>query len=335
MARIVVIFCFLFACYQPAWSLMRVQTMVPMSFNQQQAQQELDSAWQTLMVRMLGVTNPDMPAPENIQPLVLSNGFEFSEDSLLDALNLPIPTQLWVVQFDQAEVLAYLRQQNQPFWPLVRPQTLLWVDLEGEVLSDSERSPLARSLRERAQFRGLQLALPLWDLEEQLALSALGAQSDISSLRQASERYDTDWVFQVSVSDADSRVLQWRSVMPGVQLDFQSRGETLEQALISGLDRLADEQSRRLMQVSFAQTQALVWDLFNVHSYAAFYDLMSYLEKHPAIDRVELLEVEQDRVRVILGPNTSEQQLREQFQIGRRVQSMETDSLVPSFRWVR
>lgn len=321
----------------PAWALMRVQTPVPMSFGQQQAEQELPRAWQQLMVRLLGQQNPSLPPPDDLSSFVLSNGFEFSERSLMDPLNLPIPTQLWVVQFDQAKVLAHLQQLNQSYWPLIRPDTLLWVDVDGGLMSDSERSLLSYALRDLAAQRGIRLALPLWDLEEQLELAAFGAQSDSRLLARASERYDTEWAFQVVPLNSAGQevVLQWRSLLPAVDLQWQSRGDDLQQALLLGLHRLADEQARRLMQVTFTQQQRLIWDLVAVEGYAAFFDLTSYLSDHPSIESLVIMEVEADRVRVELSPRISEHQLRNQLQIARRILPVESGALVPSYRWVR
>lgn len=324
-------------CWLPvqANNLSRTQVLVPMDVSQAQLRQARTDAWQQVLVRITGrqlLSSLDQPG--DIQDYIIGTGFELSTEQLQDALGEALASQYYVIQFDTAKIIEFLRSQGQPYWPLSRPETLIWLQNGEQMMSDSDRGAMAQAAREQALVRGLALQLPLWDIVEQFELAPLDlANAESEVLLGLSERYGADWVYSAQLrQQAGEAVVQWQGLRGGES--FTSQAPTAERAVRQGLDAIADAQARQFQVSARGGLMGVqVWDISGVGSYAAFAGLMNYLNAHSAIENLQLLEVQADRVRVQFSSNVMATVLGSQLAIERRLRPVDEQALVPSWRW--
>lgn len=101
--------------------------------------------------------------------------------------------QLWAA-FDPPAIDALLAAAGLPQWRGDRPETLVWLvtgpSVAGPSMDPADNDEVLQALKARADARGLALVVPLFDLQDQRALSAEQLWAgDGDAVRAASARY--------------------------------------------------------------------------------------------------------------------------------------------------
>jgi len=196
------------------------------------------------------------------------------------------------LKFSPALIERLLREANLAFWPANRPSVLLWLVVNSaagqEVSSDLSSLTL---LRDRARERGLPLMVPLFDLEDHLAMSADALwQFDQPQIRDASERYRADAIVVVRASELSGN--RWRADWQLMHSDgnpnFDAQGESLEALLPAVIDTLADHFSA-LYAISPSEMDAnVILQVNNVESFADYKKVETYLTQLALVRRTQL-----------------------------------------------
>jgi hypothetical protein len=152
---------------------------------------------------------------------LLSYSYETDENSLF-----------YSAKFDQQNVERLITQNGFPLWDRRRPDTIAWLAIQPMneskryLASESESSLITDSLFVAADDRGINISLPIVDLTDLQALSVNDVWAGFSAtIKQASERYGTDYVLsarvyylpvgdkttvpQITPLDSDSWVADW------------------------------------------------------------------------------------------------------------------------------
>ena len=88
----------------------------------------------------------------------------------------------FVAVFDQSKINQALRDMQQPIWGETRPQTLIWLLVDGDngrnlisdnMINSDQDELLSAALTTAQQQRGISLRFPLMDLDDNLAVSDL------------------------------------------------------------------------------------------------------------------------------------------------------------------
>ncbi|NMH61099.1 DUF2066 domain-containing protein [Alteromonas ponticola] len=107
---------------------------------------------------------------------------------------------MFVAEFDYESLLQRLHAEGLPVWGNRRPESLLWLAIEGErgqriIVDEAQRSTITRTIRQNAVERGVPLSLPLMDLADNDAISVYDVWGRFArTLSQASQRYSADYV---------------------------------------------------------------------------------------------------------------------------------------------
>ncbi len=213
----------------------------------------------------------------------------------------PSQLELWV-QFDQDQVNQLIARAESGIWSNLRPELLLWMVRENELiqrqlLGSDDNSELMLQLRATAQQRGLPLKLPLLDLNDNMAITAIDVWGRFDdALTFASARYPHDGVIVARIYQADPTldagtwIADWT-----LQLgDIRWRGEVSsdQQQQLGAL--LVAQVSRELAQryrISSATTAVTQWQM-TVHDVANLAQVIGteqLLASLPAVNKVQLV----------------------------------------------
>ncbi len=151
---------------------------------------------------------------------------------------------LWV-SFDGRALMAELDGLGLPIWEADRPLTLVWLAVDKgrgdrEILSASEPSVdsvtarradptdfFRERLRKIASERGLPIAFPLMDAEDQQLVSVADVQGGFTDqILQASQRYRATSILIGRASTRQADRIEWRWVFGTDQSQFRGSVET-------------------------------------------------------------------------------------------------------------
>lgn len=201
-------------------------------------------------------------------------------------------TRLYV-QFDDRVIKNLVRSAGATWWAPERPPVLLWMVIDDpyarRFATTSEDGPLLRELARGFQARGVQLRLPLLDLEDAAALSpAMVWQKVVPRIQAASQRYGTQHVLVGRlVRLSNGRIItDWLYLDDSQQRTRQEQG-TDAAAIFAGavdmtVDAMAEQYAVVLEQVTDVDSVIVAID--GVRSIS---DYRAVLELIDAIDVVE------------------------------------------------
>lgn len=156
---------------------------------------------EVLLMRLTGLAN--VPRVPEVQAAFASlNTFVKQYEFTKLPVNSPLGSgDALVARFNSSLVRELIKEARFPVWPADRPSVLLWLSIhetsESQLVRDS--TPVALELRRRALERGIELVIPILDLQE---LNTITSSSLVgrfwSDLAIASARYQAEFVAAVS-----------------------------------------------------------------------------------------------------------------------------------------
>ncbi len=201
---------------------------------------------------------------------------------------------LWV-RFDEKAVNKLLRDNQLPVWGKTRPVTLVWLVIDNRrerVLISNDKIVEARHIIEaQSRLRGLPLRFPLYDLADRATLGVTDVWGNFEdTILQASSRYHTEAVLvgRVYMSYGNSWSGRWTLYSEGRRQDWESRGETLEVAIMPGVGQAADILAQRYAQSmdTFSSGRVLV-QIEGVNSLQAYNRTVQYLNSLGMVSKVQ------------------------------------------------
>jgi hypothetical protein len=210
---------------------------------------------------------------------------------------------LWAA-FDPAAIDALLVDSGQSQWRGSRPETLVWLVTEtdsGRFIEGTEGdSALLQSLRQSASERGLRVLVPLFDLEDQNAISASELWGNFpEAVTAASARYPAGVVLVGRMQQQGSEWLgNWSAYQGGGRQDWDNRAASqsalVADALQTHADRLSAVYATPLDSGYAAGTTLL--QVSGVNSLQDYLRVTAYLQNLGAVDSVQPARMDGDQV---------------------------------------
>lgn len=242
--------------------------------------------------------------------------------------------------FSSAAINSLLKQANLPLWPANRPKVLAWLvwrdyqtgvhtvlpgfSLSDQGLSADDSQPVLLQLSQLAKQRGLPLALPLMDLEDQIKLSADQLWGlDTDAISQASRRYPVDALLVgriTATSQGMWRIGWW--YLQGTQYEvFNSEHESLNQALGEGLSALTAYLARiYAVPVSDRAGQVVTAFVDGIGGFDQYAGLINYLDGLAAISDYNIEAISGSQVEVSLYLNGDQKLLLDALALDKKLQ---------------
>ena len=200
---------------------------------------------------------------------------------------------LWA-RFNRKALLAALRELDIPVWAGARPETLIWLAIEGKngryILNSDKKNAWSHRIQDHAQRRGLPVLLPLMDLEDRRNTRIGDIWGGFTkSMLKASTRYEADDVMIGKVyrgrSGWNSR---WTLVTAAGEKKWSANGKSASQAIATGLDGLADYMAARYSTRVSGQLARYRLVVNNVDTLQDYYLVSQYLRRIGLISRLQL-----------------------------------------------
>lgn len=277
-----------------AAALYEVEVDVPdqsPSARQAAAREGLD----TVLLRMSGLAA--LPASSAVleareQPQLYYNRFLFVEERRLKFFFAP------------AAVLDLIDRARLPIWPANRPTAIAWlvVGQGGRRRIVQEGHPLAVAMEAQARLRGVDVYLPLMDLQDQLQVQPSVVWGGAAVLlAAASRRYGAAVVLSARLQQKEDRSYEGRALasMSRADLEGALAGENPAEVGAAIADFLADGLASRYA-IPWRAPQWLPLTVEGVVSPLHYGQLLRYLEALDFVRGVQFVALDQERLEVAL-----------------------------------
>ncbi|EED35486.1 hypothetical protein NOR51B_1432 [Luminiphilus syltensis NOR5-1B] len=209
------------------------------------------------------------------------------------------------VQFDPDLIKGILRRSGAMYWPEQRPPVLAWLVLDGpsgrrfaDPATDIE---LIEGLREGFSNRGVDLRLPLHDLEDQATITTETVwQKALPQLQLGSRRYGTDHVLVGRLVELSSGAIlcDWLYFDSESRMTRQSRSEDLMAAVAPAVDLAVDSMAQQygVALIDLAGTSHLIVRVEGVDNYDQYQSVSELLSSIDVIEFLQTVAIEADAV---------------------------------------
>ncbi|MEZ0150876.1 MAG: DUF2066 domain-containing protein [Candidatus Reddybacter sp.] len=210
------------------------------------------------------------------------------------------------VQFAKATIDDLMRKLDLPIWPANRPELLIWV-LEQTTSGYRfvEGSDLPRELQHSFQRRGLPIQLPLYDLQDQLALKPVDAWSlNQQKLIDAAKRYGADHWLVLRYSKISNGAVRGSWHLAARSGNFAREGAVLNTlqveskgAYLQGsADQVVDLFAGKMAYFADADTDLFRLVVENIGSFSAYSQLNDFLGRLQIVNGVKVRSIDGDTI---------------------------------------
>lgn len=296
------------------------------------------------LVRVSGnASAADNPAVQKAlsraQDYIYEYSYRSTDETLESLQGTPQPASRVEFKFSPALIEQLLHDADLSFWPANRPTVLVWLVVNTASGRDlvSDLNTLTQ-LRDRADSRGLPLMMPLFDLEDHLAMSAEALwQFDARPIREASERYRSDAIVVVRASELSGS--RWRADWQLLHAEnapsFDAEGESLEALLPRVADTLADHfAALYAISPSEANDSSVVLHINNVASFADYKNIERYVTRLALVRHAQLIRLDPQGVTLELYTEGSVDRLQSALALGEVLMPASDSVSLPSNRYL-
>lgn len=241
-------------------------------------------------------------------------------------------------------VKQLLRGNGLPIWPESRPTVLVWLVVddgnERSIVAGERRADVAQQLKEAAEVRGLDVSLPLGDLEDRMALGENELwQLQRNAVEHASQRYGNDTILYGRLAINSSAELQgsWQLLHRGSERHIDGSGADVARYLQNGIDAVADWLATKYAVTTQAGAGgAITLVVENIDSYQQYAAALGYLQKLEAISHLSVQRAQGAEVQ--FSATVSDMaQLDRMISLDSRLQPVASDPATAGahrYRWV-
>jgi len=255
----------------------------------------IKTAFERLLVRVTG--KHDVFAQAEVQEIIknsVSFLSRFNYEKLPEDFKQPALegkeakrySQQIVIVFDEDAVNRELRKNGLPVWGKVRPTTLLWIVYEDEngrqVLDENQPNQMIELIRTHAADRSMPILFPLWDLQDQIAVTSADIWGNFKdNIISSSERYAVESILVAKIYRDPIDPLwraAWHLYVDKDELAWESEAEDAQSALEAGMSGVTDNLASRFAHVSEEfGTSDILLDVSGISSLKQYVKVAKYL----------------------------------------------------------
>lgn len=230
--------------------------------------------------------------------------------------------------FERRAIRELMREAQMPMWASNRPNVLIWLavdDARERQLAGADTLPeIYRTIREKAQQRGLPITMPLLDLEDGFALGVDDVwRFNAERLLSASQRYPSDGILagRVAITTTGKWIGSWWFFYQGKSISFDGQGQDVDAYIAYGIDYIADRLAKQYAISPLHEHAGRVQlVLQGVESFSDYAQALRYLQGLVATREVQVAEVDGDVVRFDLKVEGDLSQLQSVIALDKKLQ---------------
>jgi hypothetical protein len=232
-----------------------------------------------------------------------------------------------LMEFESELVDGTLREAGLSLWSNNRPTILLWLTVEdtnGRRFATKDSDPdIVEAIISTARRRGLAVKLPLYDLQDTLAVTLDEAWS-LSNWRAqaAAARYEADTVLLGRVSRLSNGELfgKWIYTLDPQRLDFDIQSDNPADYLTASLHPVAELLAAQyaVAPINIAENGVLL-RLTGILNYIDYARAVNYLEGVSAIRHANVVNIEGNEIIIRLIADGLVSQLQNAFSLDRKL----------------
>lgn len=296
-----------------------------------------------ILVRVTGSSDIDydesvQQALKNPKSYIQQYGYE--KAVIKDPENgLPLPGFKLKMSFDKTGIDRLIRSAGLPIWTGNRPDLLLWAGVEDKktgaraILTHNLGSEVLEQVQVEMNRRGIPFSLPLYDLQDQMAVSVSDVWGVFSErVNEASARYSPGATLLGKLYQVGPK--QWKStwLLMGVGSDawVEFQGESSQAVVAQATDWTADRMGKQyalILDASESQDYLLaeVRDVNTLEDYARLND---YLQRLVPVREAKLVQLFQNSVRYQLYLDSDYAQLKQLLRIDNQLLESEEQLVI-------
>lgn len=187
------------------------------------------------------------------------------------------------MQFDVPALMTQLETQRVAVWTLTRPQVVFWLVVQrsagGELLAMDSTDPAALTLIAAARERGLPMALPLMDAEDQGRIQPADIRGQFDQvLMRAADRYQASFNVAAILYPGAKPQLRWRLLESGRTEDSGQLDADTEQEAIDRMMNQVTNMIASRYRVVYGEPRALSLTVDGVMSLADWRNLTDHVQ---------------------------------------------------------
>lgn len=247
---------------------------------------------------------------------------------------------LLIVRFQRAAVDELVARGGRSVWPTPRPAPVVWLAIDdgrGPRMLGSAQSTVVAALTRRAEYRGLRVAYPLLDLEEQqrIVVSAFWA-GDSAAARRGSGRYQSRVALVGKLfRNGGGWTAQWK-LYDGEQLlaEVSPSAADAPSVLAAGADLAADTLAARAASVASSSGPAGLYQVAieGIASGEDYARVMAYLGQLSVVRSASPRHAEGDRLELELDLATGLEGLARLIESGTTLSLVSAGASSPRYR---
>ncbi len=207
-----------------------------------------------------------------------------------------------VMTFNPSVIENLLRDAQQPFWPVNRPEVLVWLVENsrdgGKTFVNDGAAPVVRSIASAAKARGVPVRFPLLDLEDQMSLTPEQLWSfDEEALLRAAERYksDTLLVGRYAETSVGEWLVTWQYFHRGEWRNYETRDSDVQAIGYGAINPLADYLAGLYAVAPGSQEEGFTTtQVRGVDSFMDYRKMLDYLDGLAVVNGFQLVSIADD-----------------------------------------
>lgn len=293
------------------------EAIVPVDgYRSANSKQVLTEGMQQVLIKVTGnrdiADHPNikqaLSMPENYLIKYTQKIIETNDEMTQEDVGVKTKQLVSVQNYSFERILDLLKTSDIPVWGKQRPLTLAWIAIEfgprnRVILNESDVTHFNNVYKDiitnEANKRGVPLAYPLQDLEEQISLSSAAIWAQFpDELRAASIRYGADIIIAGSLQAKDENTWhgRWQVIGKDNTIEFTTEAYQLTVAIQQGINWLADTLAKMYTTHLAAPTEWVKVKIEGVDSLADYNKLDKYLTSLSVVDDVKLLRIGKDSI---------------------------------------
>jgi len=175
---------------------------------------------------------------------------------------------------------------------MLSPMALAWVNVEDDVLSSSNNSPLAQALLRQAQQQNVSLILPAMDLQDQAAVGAAArAEFDLAALKTVASRYAVKNMIIGHVMDEGGQWRgQWLFTAGDESVQWMNQADSAEVLLSQAVTKFAELNQPHAISSEHERLNYTV-EIFGIGDLNEYVKVMHMLQSLPEVSAVSVKDM--------------------------------------------